>query len=214
MPVRDDERELIERCLAEGEAGWDEFVERYSDLVYSTIHHTLRGRGALFQADEVADLHNGIFLSFIEKNARKLRQFDGRCRLTSWVKVVSVNFTIDRLRKQRRMQSLDEPMGGEGPSLLDNLQSGDRSATASLLRQEEVEALHEVIGRLTKSERELLELLYFQERPFPEIADQLGTSLGAIYTRKNRLLNKVKQRFEKKMKREKKVARSSQWDEA
>jgi RNA polymerase sigma-70 factor (ECF subfamily) len=213
MPIRDDERELIERCLSEGQDGWDEFVERYSDLVYSSIHHTLRGRGVRLQADEVSDLHNGIFLSFIEKNAHKLRQFDGRCRLTSWVKVVSVNYTIDRLRKQRRVTSLDDTTGS-GPSLIETLESPERSATTSLLRQEEVGTLQDVIAKLGKSERELLDLLFFQERPFPEIAERLGTSLGAVYTRKNRLLNKIKSRFEKKLKRENRVSRPSEWDEA
>jgi hypothetical protein len=40
-----------------------------------------------------------------------------------------------------------------------------------------------------------------EERPFQEIADRLGTTLGAVYTRKNRLIGKLKDKLEKELRK-------------
>lgn len=200
MAVHEDEQILIDRCLGGDQRAWSEFVERYTDLVYSSIHHSLRARGARMGSDEVEDLHNGIFLAFIERDGRKLRQFDGRCRLTSWIKVVSVNYTIDRLRRRRRVVSLDDS-SGDGPGLIALLESDERVASESLETRQDLKLVAVVVAKLSKSERELVDLLFVQERPFPEIAERLGTSLGAVYTRKNRLIAKIKDRFDKELKK-------------
>lgn len=200
MAVRDDEQVLIDRCLEGDQAAWSNFVERYTDLVFSSIHHSLRARNARMSSDEVEDLHNGIFLAFIERDGRKLRQFDGRCRLTSWIKVISVNYTIDRLRRRRRTVSLDDTTG-DAPPLVAQIESDDRAASDTLEIRQELGFVSQVVAKLSRSERELVDLLFVQERPFPEIAERLGTSLGAVYTRKNRLIAKIKDRYEKELRK-------------
>ena len=200
MAVREDEQILIDRCLAGEQAAWGQFVERYTDLVFSSIHHSLRARGARMSSDEVEDLHNGIFLAFIERDGHKLRQFDGRCRLTSWVKVVSVNYTIDRLRRRRRTVSLDDTDGDSAP-LVALLELDQPGASDTLQARQELTLIARIVAGLPKADRELVDLLFVEERPFQEIADRLGTSLGAVYTRKNRLISKLKDKLEKELRK-------------
>ncbi len=103
--------DLVERCVRGDRAAWDHFVERFSGLVYFSICHLLRAKGASVPADLLGEVHNAVFLSLLEDDCCRLRRFSGRCKLSHWLKVVSVNRTIDFPRKQRPDRPLDDPEG-------------------------------------------------------------------------------------------------------
>jgi RNA polymerase sigma factor (sigma-70 family) len=208
--IQDDERELVERCVDNDRAAWNELVTRYSALVYASIHRTLRARGVRIDADDVAELHNSIFLALYENDCRRLRQFGGRCRLTSWIKVVSVNYTIDKLRQRFRVRwlSIDDTDDDGYNPFAERLVAEDPDPEHRASSREETLALAQVIDELTDADRQLLERLFLEDVPFQDIADELGTSLGAVYTRKNRLVARLKAGQDKQLSR-KKVLRSS-----
>ncbi|MDL2301063.1 sigma-70 family RNA polymerase sigma factor [Lachnospiraceae bacterium OttesenSCG-928-D06] len=54
------------------------------------------------------------------------------------------------------------------------------------------ENLHKVIAQLEESERELIDLLFFQEQSERELAQLYGVSQPAVHKRKNKILKKLK----------------------
>ena len=116
------EREFIQRCLKNDKAAWDEFVDRYSRLIYNYIYSVFKIKGIAPSSDTINDLFQEIFLSLIKDNFQKLRQFKGRnnASLASWLRVITINFCLDHLKKEKKLSSsLEEDSKGEGLSLGD-----------------------------------------------------------------------------------------------
>jgi len=52
--------------------------------------------------------------------------------------------------------------------------------------------LHAAMQRLPESQRSVVELHWFQERPYREVAELLGTTEGAVRVRAHRAYNRLK----------------------
>jgi len=165
-------------------------VERFSGLVYFSICHLLRTRGTTLPADLIGEVHNAIFLSLLEDDCRRLRRFSGRCKLSHWIKVVSVNRTIDFLRKQRPDVPLDDP-NSEGRAVLDRLTWDRPDPEEEAMRSERSRVLGRAVARLSPADQLLLRLIYIEGEPGEVVARALGTTVGAVYTRKNRLRKRL-----------------------
>ena len=61
-----------------------------------------------------------------------------------------------------------------------------------LLDDESLKLLGEVIEHLSTKDKLLIELLYMKELPAEEVAQILNISAGALYTRKNRVIEKMR----------------------
>lgn len=89
------EVKLLERCIKQDKNAWDVFVEKYSRIISHSIVHTLRIYSFPIENQIVEDLFNTVFLSLLEDNCRKLRQFKWKCKLSSWLHLIAVRATID-----------------------------------------------------------------------------------------------------------------------
>ncbi len=190
--VRGD-KELIERCVSgSDDAAWEEFVRQYGRLVWSGVHRTFRAASFSFAPEDAEDLFSSIFLSLVENDFESLRQFQGRnaCTLSTWLTVVAAHRTIDFMRRSgnRRQVSLDDPVSAWSETLSD----GRDSMEAVLCNRQLHASLHSSLTSLSSDDRQVFELLY-QKGLSPESAARtLGISIGAVYTRKHRLIERLK----------------------
>jgi RNA polymerase sigma factor (sigma-70 family) len=179
------EKTLIAGCLRSEKAAWDSFVLQYSNLVYHTIKKTLSLHHAEPHADLVEDLYQEFFLSLLRDDYKKLRQFRGTqgCSLASWLRLLTARLTIDFLRKQA-------PTAG-GVARAMSHQSPDPAEP--LLNEQQESLLNQAIQTLSPRDRILLDLCYRQALGSEEIARLLRTSVNAVYTQKNRVLEKIRE---------------------
>lgn len=186
---------LIQKCIAKDAKAWDEFVGRYSCLIYDAIIRTLGRYGSPNRPEVIADLHNDIFLLIVENECGVLRQFEGRngCQLGHYLRTVAIRRTVDYLRKIRPEVSLD---ADDSENFLDFVVSerheGPEGGFAFLVRQERLDFLKQFMDELKGDEKRLCELL-FQEGLSPQlIAQELEITVDYFYVRKKRLMNKLK----------------------
>jgi RNA polymerase sigma-70 factor (ECF subfamily) len=178
------EIELLQGCIAGDKKRWTTFVERYNKLIYHTIYKTLRVNATATNPDDINDLFQEIFTSFCANNCKKLRMFDPHrgVSLASWLRMITVRTTIDHLRKRRPLTSLDElPVE---PS-----QTGGQEA---IVDEESLNLLRGVVEQLPPGDKLLIELAFMRELPAEEVAGILDISLTAFYTRKNRVIEKMR----------------------
>jgi RNA polymerase sigma-70 factor (ECF subfamily) len=179
------EKQLIDGCIAGERASWAIFVKHYSKLIYHSIYKTLRVNSSPTDPDDINDLFQEMFASICADKCKKLRAFDP-CKgvsLASWLRMITVRMTIDHLRKQRSSTSLEdlpaEPSREGGQEMC--------------IDEESLQCLRGVLEELSDRDKLLIELFYFKELHPEEIARILNISIGAIYTRKNRVIEKIKQ---------------------
>jgi RNA polymerase sigma-70 factor (ECF subfamily) len=193
MSESSDDLRLLEECINGGKEAWDTFVKRYSKLIFYSINKTLKLHNCNLPQDDVDDLFNGVFVSLLDKNYKKLRQYEGRqgCTLTSWIRLITVRHTIDFLRSQKQHVSLNDDRDRSQP-LIDTVADDSESFGDRLESSQAARALKDAIDELPASDRLFMELFYEKELPPEEIAVIMNVSINTIYSKKNRVRDKLK----------------------
>jgi RNA polymerase sigma factor (sigma-70 family) len=183
------EKALITGCLKKDKAVWDAFVLQYSSLVYHTIKKTFALYHAGVSPEAIEDLHQEFFLSILRDDCKKLRQFKGDrgCSLASWLRLVATRLTIDFLRQQKTPSR----------EATDFLSLDQRDLSSVRAEGERERLLLQTLQTLLPRDRLLVDLFFRQSLPTEEIASILRTSVGAVYTQKSRLLDKLREKLEK-----------------
>ena len=178
------EIELLKGCIAGDKKRWAAFVERYNKLIYHTIYKTLRVNSVATDPDDINDLFQEIFASFCANDCKKLRMFDPQrgVTLASWLRMITVRTTIDHLRKRRPVTALDEL----------SVEPSQTGGQESIVDEESLNMLRGVVEQLPAGDRLLIELAFMRELPAEEVAGILDISVTAFYTRKNRIIGKMR----------------------
>jgi len=186
-----DDIKLVERCISQDKKAWDTFVEKYNRLISHSIVQTLTRYFFPLENQIVEDLFHSVFLSLIEENCKKLRQFKWRCSLSSWLHVIAARVTIDYLRKQSTGLSLNGETDDEVP-LKDKLTNGNPLPDEMLEHKEEKVIFEQIKKSLTKRELIFLELYYSRELSPIEISKILNTTENNVYQLKSLVRKKMK----------------------
>ena len=194
-----DDLKFVQGCLKGNKQSWSEFLSRYCRLIYNYIYSVLAVKGYSPSPEQVEDIFQEIFHTLIKDNYKKLATYQAKngCSLASWLRQVTINFTIDYLRKLKPVVSIDA-QDEEGFSLADTLQDLSAGAAEFLKDQDRRKTLQECIGLLEADEQYFLELLLNQELTLDEIKDCLKINRGAADMRKARILQKLTNCFKKK----------------
>lgn len=195
-----DDLEFVGKCTNGKRQAWDEFVNKYSRLIYSCIHNLLRLKGVTsLTADNINDIFQEIFLSLIKDNFKKLKGFRGKngCSLASWLRHVAVSSTIDYLRRLRPLLSL-EAEDDEGVSPQEIIADDSPSARDVVLIEEELQKLKECIEGLESKDKFFLELHINRNIGLEDLKDYLKVNRGVIDMRKARIVERLRECFRSK----------------
>lgn len=96
--------------------------------------------------------------------------------------MIAARLTIDFLRQQRPSGSDVDAIAGDG-----------YDPAQSLLGGEQKKLLNEAIQSISARERILIDVFYRQGLSAEEVAAILKISVGAVYTQKSRLLEKLRE---------------------
>lgn len=166
------DHELIRAIAQKDQRALEALYDRYSKLLYSLILRIVRS------ATEAEDILQEVYLQVWHK-ASTFSSLRGN--LYSWLVTLARNRAIDRLRsksqRQQRLRSPEEEL----------LSLSDQTTQANPLLVLEVKEagkiLRSTLRKLTKSQRDILELAYYEGLSQSEIAEKLGTPLGTVKTR-------------------------------
>ncbi len=194
-----DDLEFIQRCIKRDKLAWNEFVDKYSRLIYSYIHSVFQLKGSFATEDIVNELFHEVFILLTENNFKKLKSFKAKngCSLASWLRQVTVNFTIDYIRKLRPTVSIDEE-DEEDLSLKDVLADESPDVTDRIAQEERSSHLKDCIERLNSEDKYFLELHINRGLGLDRLKVVLGASRGAIDMRKSRLIERLRECFKSK----------------
>jgi len=196
------EKELLTACLQGDKKAWDVFVEKYTDLVYHTIHKTLSIYSPDFLYQELEDIHNSIFLSLIDNDYKKLRQYKGinGCTVSSWIRIIATNAVLNFIKKGSNVHIFFEDTSDENKNkaLTDTISDPQPSVIEKITESEQAALLGKLIDDLKSNDRLFLQYYYEEELPPEEIAEIMNITVSAIYSKKSRIIDKLKKIAKKK----------------
>jgi RNA polymerase sigma-70 factor (ECF subfamily) len=168
------EKIRIERLRAGDAGSFRELVERYQHRVYAMAY---RFSGC---SHEAKDLAQDIFLRVYEN----IGGFQGRSSLDTWIYRLALNQCISWKRRRGRRAVL----GRDGPVY--GVEAGE-PPDMRLAAVEENECLHRALRQLPVKYMSVVELYYFQELSYQQIAELTGIAVRTVETR----LYRAKQRL-------------------
>ena len=157
-----DEAALVAACLAGRRDAFDVIVERHRRTVYQVCYRFVGNH------EDASDLTQDVFV----RAYRGLRNFRGQSSLGTWLYRIGVNVCLNRV-SARALPT--EPIADR--QFID--QAGD-TGSDRLLREERQARVRAAIAQLPRKQRATLILRMYREMSHQEIADALGSSVGAV----------------------------------
>ncbi len=194
-----DDLEFVHKFVKGDIQAREEFLKRYSRLIYNYIYHVLTVKGLKDYLTYVDDIFQGFVLFVIEDDCKRLKSFKARnnCTFATWIRQLTINFTRDYLRKIKPLFSIDAEINDE-QSLKDILADNSLPVRESLSIEERLRVLDYCIDLLTRDEKYFLELNFNQGVSLEVLRDYFKVSRGAIDMQKNRIIKKLKECFKGK----------------
>jgi len=156
------ENELVTACLDGRSGAFDLIVDRHRRAIYQLCYRFVSNH------EDASDLSQDVFL----RAYRGLRRFRGQSSLGTWLYRIGVNVCLNRVNaKVPVSEPIDEHRGldakGESPS--------DR-----MLREERARLIRAAVAKLPPKQRVTLVLRIYHDLSHQEIADIVGSSVGAV----------------------------------
>jgi RNA polymerase sigma-70 factor (ECF subfamily) len=156
-----DEDALVAACLAGRADAFALIVERHRRSVYQLCYRFVSNH------EDASDLTQDVFL----RAYRGLRNFRGRSTLATWLYRIGVNVCLNRVSaKKLPSEPIDERQ---------HIDTRAESASDRLLRGERAVRVRAAIAQLPRKQRATLILRVYHEMSHQDIADALGSSVGA-----------------------------------
>jgi len=157
-----DETALVEACLSGRRDAFEVIVERHRRTVYQLCYRFVSNH------EDASDLSQDVFL----RAYRGLRGFRGGSSLATWLYRIGVNVCLNRVSvKSPQTESLDERQ---------HVDRRGESAAEQLLKGERAARVRAAIAQLPRKQRATLILRIYQDMSHQQIADVLGSSVGAV----------------------------------
>ncbi|MEM1212140.1 MAG: sigma-70 family RNA polymerase sigma factor [Planctomycetota bacterium] len=171
-----------EQLLAAYRTGRTDAFEALIRLYQTDLFRFLmRFVGAASTAD---DLFQETFLQ-VHQSAHT---FDTTKRFKPWLFTIAANKARDYLRRNKRRQAaplsatVDGP-AGEGVSFVDLMEADLTLPNDAAQSREVAELVRDLVHEMPEHLREVLDLAYFQQLAYKEVAEVLGIPLGTVKSR-------------------------------
>src|SRR5713226_9435850 len=106
VPLREIDRQLLERCLRKEPGAWNDFVDRYMGLIYHVIQHVSHARSIVLSDADTEDIAAEIFLGIVDEDYGVLRRFQGASSLPTYLTVVARRICVKEVIKRQREAEL------------------------------------------------------------------------------------------------------------
>jgi RNA polymerase sigma-70 factor, ECF subfamily len=168
---------LIEQAQQDPEQ-FRKLYERYFKQIFVFIHHRVRDKAI------TADLTSQVFLKAL-LNLKKYR-YQG-VPFSAWLYRIALNecYSFFRSSRHQRVVSVDSEV----------LQELYKEMIAEAEPDDLAEKLPAILDQLDKDELHMLELRFFESRPFREVGAILGITENYAKIKVYRLLDKMKRLF-------------------
>ena len=164
---------LVKAAIGGDQKAYAQLMDRYRDSIYFMLLKMVNDR------DDADDLTIEAF----GKAFNKLHQYTPNYAFSTWLFKIASNNCIDfiRRKKKQNLLSLDKPIeGNDGGEMTMDVRSGALDPEEAYIKEQKKLLMHGVVEKLKPRYRTLVELRYFKEFSYEEIAQELDLPLGTV----------------------------------
>ena len=164
---------LIRSALDSGnQKAYAELMGRYRDSVYFMLLKMVNNK------DDADDLTIEAF----GKAFKRLDQYTPTYAFSTWLFKIASNNCIDFIRRKKMVTfSIDRTFENEeGGKMGIDLKADGLNPEEDMVKKQKVKLMHDIVDKLKPRYRVLVELRYFDELSYEEIAEKLELPIGTV----------------------------------
>ena len=164
--------EMVLKAIDGNQKAYATLMDRYRNSVYHMMYKMVGNR-------EDAD---DLTLEAFGKAFNKLPSYAPRYAFSTWLFKIAINNCIDYIRKKRlHFLSIDDPIEHDSEhDFSNNLKANILDPEDTMIRRQRVKLMRDVLGELSLKYRLMIELRFFEELSYDEIAKELDIPLGTV----------------------------------
>lgn len=165
--------DLIDRAVqGKDQQAYASLMKRYKKAVYFMILKMIR------DADDAEDLTMEAFA----KAFRNLERFKKDYTFSTWLFRIATNNTIDFIRKKKlKTMSLNNTLSDDSGNAVNiDVEDDDNNPQDQFIRSQRIDMVRIFVDKLPAKYRKLVQLRYFDELSYEEIAQELEKPLGTV----------------------------------
>ena len=175
-----EESRLLQQIGIGDRASFDELHRRMNTLLFSIAMGVLNNREA------AQDVIQDVFIQIWERAA----SYDAeRGKASTWLITLTRNKSIDRLRALNRRTRLNSDFEEQGKT---DVRFDDRDSLTDAVMAERAAMIRTAISKLNADQQAAIQLAYFDDMPYPAVAQRLSVPLGTVKARIRRGMKKLK----------------------
>jgi RNA polymerase sigma-70 factor (ECF subfamily) len=187
-----EELALVQRCVAGELDAWRALMKQYGALVAHAVRNVFQR--VLQQADPnfVDDAVQGVWLSLCADGCRRLRGFQMKSALSTWLTVLSSRKALDYIRTEMRKGAFrNVHLENDEANLINDLR--DNHEPQEKPSDEDLAVLFEALERLPSEDRLILKMYYLDGLSYRTIAHTLRVAPNTVSSYIFRAREKLKQ---------------------
>lgn len=162
--------ELVTRATKGNEKAFADLMNRYRYSLYFML---------LKMVNNPSDAEDLTIESF-GKAFRNLGLYTPEFAFSTWLFKIATNSCIDFIRKKQVSPSTIDQIHEDLDNLTVNLQSDLPDPEEALINDQKIAVLRGIVNQLKPRYRRLIELRYFKEYSYEEIASELKLPIGTV----------------------------------
>lgn len=168
------EKTLIEELRAGNATALRDFVDRYQPLILQTA------RGFVRNSEDARDITQDVFLD-IMANLGRFREQSG---LSTWIYRITVNRSLNFIRRQKNRPALAGMLANEPGTIHDpaiHLSDPAQKDPAELLEQaDRSRILHAALESLPRNQQVAITLAEFDDLSYQQIAEVMNVTVSSV----------------------------------
>lgn len=188
-PKANQDIKLVNKALEGDQKAYAELFDRYRDSIYFMMLKMVKNKN---DADDLT-------IEAFGKAFKKLEQYTSDYAFSTWLFKIASNNGIDFLRKKKAITiSIDEGYDNNNNDYKYDIECENPNPEETFITSQNFSQLYEFVQKMKPRYKELIELRYFKEFAYEEIAQHMNLPLGTVKAqlfRARELLNNVSKRL-------------------
>jgi len=164
---------LVDLYAQGNNSAFDVLLNRYKKSIHSYIFYIVRNR------DLTEDIFQETFLKVIM--TIKQGRYTDNGKFKAWITRIAHNLIIDNFRQERNENTISND--DVEVDLLNDMKLCDSNIEDDMVQEQVFADIKNLVKHLPDNQREVLEMRYYQDMSFKEIADMTGVSINTALGR-------------------------------